>query len=104
MQEVEGTHSVEEVKAMITELEGIPASEQLLLCGDDLESGGGGMRMEAGMLMEDYRIHKESVVAPPRAGSGPEAPRGAAGDAQGNGGARRDAVQPVTALGGAASG
>lgn len=47
---------------MITELEGIPASEQLLLCGDDLESGGGGMRMEAGMLMEDYGIHKESSL------------------------------------------
>ena len=39
--EVEGTHTVEEVHAMITATEGIPAAEQCLLLGE-----GEGVRLE----------------------------------------------------------
>ena len=55
--EVEGTHTVEEVHAMITAAEGIPAAEQCLLLGE-----GEGVRLERGMTMEDYEVRMETAL------------------------------------------
>jgi len=55
--EVEGTHTVEEVHAMITATEGIPAAEQCLLLGE-----GEGVRLERGMTMEDYEVRMETAL------------------------------------------
>ena len=41
--EVEGTHSVEEVKAMIEASEGIPPAEQTLLHGPEYHGAGSGL-------------------------------------------------------------
>ena len=55
--EVEGTHSVEEVKAMIEASEGTPPAEQTLLLGEGM-----GERMEMGMTMADYDIRMETTI------------------------------------------
>ena len=55
--EVEGTHSVEEVKAMIEASEGTPPAEQTLLLGEGM-----GERMEMGMTMADYEIRMETTI------------------------------------------